>query len=73
MTTPDHPEVCGWMLLQAGVITPLEELAFLDDEGHSPEIPPSITTTNAHHPKLFDLKPGETVSEDIARKSSKTT
>lgn len=73
MATPDHPEVpgvCGWMLLQAGVITPLEEPAFLDDEGPSPEIPPFITTTNAR--ELFDLQPGETVSEAIARKSSKT-
>jgi hypothetical protein len=50
MAAPDHPEVpsvCGWMLLQSGAITPLEEPAFLDDEGPSAEIPPFITTTNA--------------------------
>lgn len=58
------------MLLQAGVITPLEDPAFLDDEGPSAEIPPFIATTNAR--ELFDLQPGETVSEAIARKSSKT-
>lgn len=58
------------MLLQAGVITPLEEPAFLDDEGPSAEIPPFITTTNAR--ELYDLQPGETVSEAIARKRSKT-
>jgi hypothetical protein len=73
MAAPDHPEisgVCGWMLLQAGVITPLEEPAFLDEEGPSAEIPPFITTTNAR--ELYDLQPGETVSEAIARKRSKT-
>lgn len=58
------------MLLQAGVITPLEEPGFLDDEGPSADIPPFISTTNAR--ELFDLQPGETVSEAIARKSSKT-
>lgn len=73
MTTPDRtevPSVCGWMLLQSGAITPLEEPAFLDDEGPSAEIPPFITTTNAR--ELYDLQPGETVSEAIVRKSSKT-
>ena len=56
MTTPDRPEVCGWMLLQAGVITPLEDPAFLDDEGHSAEIPPFITTTNAGSSQNSDNK-----------------
>ena len=70
MTTPDRPEVCGWMLLQAGVITPLEDPAFLEDEGPRAEIPPFITTTNAR--ELFNLQPGKTVSEAIARKSPKT-
>lgn len=41
------------------------EPAFLDDEGPSAEIPPFITTTNAR--ELYDLQPGETVSEAIAR------
>lgn len=45
----------------------LEEPAFLDDEGPSAEIPPFITTTNAR--ELYDLRPGETVSEAIARRS----
>lgn len=70
MATPNRPEFCGWMLLQAEVITPLEEPAFLDDAGPSPEIPSFTTTTNAC--ELFDLQPDETVSEAIARKSSKT-
>ena len=43
----------------------LEEPAFLDDEGPSAEIPPFITTTNAR--ELYDLQPGETVPEAIAR------
>lgn len=43
----------------------LEEPAFLDDDGPSVEIPPFITTTNAR--ELYDLRPGETVSEAIAR------
>lgn len=43
----------------------LEEPAFLDDDGPSAEIPPFITTTNAR--ELFDLRPGETVSEAITR------
>ena len=47
----------------------LEEPAFLDDEGPSAEIPPFITTTNAR--ELFDLRPGETVSEAIARRNAK--
>jgi len=57
MATPDRPEapgVCGWMLLQSGAITPLEEPAFLDDEGPSAEIPPFITTINAR--ELYDLQ-----------------
>ena len=57
------------MLLQSGAITPLEEPAFLDDEGPSAETPPFITTTNAR--ELYDLQPGETVSEAITRKSLK--
>jgi len=56
------------MLLQAGVITPLEDPAFLDDEGPSAEIPPFITTTNAR--ELYDLRPGETVAQAAARKAS---
>lgn len=47
----------------------LEEPAFLDDEGPSAEIPPFITTTNAR--ELYDLRPGETVSEAIARGNTK--
>ena len=47
----------------------LEEPAFLDDEGPSAEIPPFITTTNAR--ELYDLRPGETVSEAIARRNAK--
>ncbi len=47
----------------------LEEPAFLDDEGPSAEIPPFITTTNAR--ELYDLRPGETVSEAIARRNVK--
>ena len=58
------------MLLQSGAITPLEEPTFLDEEGPSAEIPPFITTTNTR--ELYDLQPGETVSEAIARKSLKT-
>lgn len=49
--------------------TALEEPAFLDDEGPSAEIPPFITTTNAR--ELYDLRPGETVSEAIARRNAK--
>lgn len=73
MTIPDRPEVpsvCGWMLLQSGAITPLEEPAFLDNDGPSAEIPQFITTTNAR--ELYDIQPGETVSEAVSRKSSKT-
>ena len=44
------------MLLQAGVITPLEDPAFLDDEGPSAEIPPFITTTNAGSSQNSDNK-----------------
>ncbi len=44
-----------------------EEPAFLDDEGPSADIPPFITTTNAR--ELYDLRPGETVPEAIARKA----
>jgi len=47
----------------------LEEPAFLDDEDLSVEIPPFITTTNSR--ELYDLRPGETVSEAIARRSAK--
>ena len=47
----------------------LEEPAFLDDEGPSAEIPSFITTTNAR--ELYDLRPGETVSEAIARRNAK--
>ncbi|WP_395827867.1 conjugal transfer protein TraD [Collimonas sp.] len=47
----------------------LEEPAFLDDDGPSAEIPPFITTTNAR--ELYDLRPGETVSEAIARRNAK--
>jgi hypothetical protein len=46
-----------------------EEPAFLDDEGPSAEIPPFITTMNARD--LYDLRPGETVSEAIARRNAK--
>jgi hypothetical protein len=46
-----------------------EEPAFLDDDGPSTEIPPFITTTNAR--ELYDLRPGETVSEAIARRNAK--
>jgi hypothetical protein len=46
-----------------------EEPAFLDDDGPSAEIPPFITTTNAR--ELYDLRPGETVSEAIARRDAK--
>ena len=47
-----------------------EQPEFLDDEGPSADIPPFITTTNAR--ELYDLQPGETVSEAIARKGTKT-
>lgn len=47
----------------------LEEPAFLDDDGPSAEIPPFITTTNAH--ELYNLRPGETVMEAIARRNAK--
>ena len=47
----------------------LEEPAFLDDEGPSADIPPFITTTNAR--ELYGLRPGETVSEAIARHNAK--
>ena len=47
----------------------MEEPTFLDDEGPSMEIPPFITTTNAR--ELYDLRPGETVSEAIARRDAK--
>ena len=46
-----------------------EEPAFLDDDGPSAEIPPFITTTNAR--ELYDLRPGETVPEAIARRNAK--
>ena len=46
-----------------------EEPAFLDDDGPSAEIPLFITTKNAR--ELFDLRPGETMSEAIARLNSK--
>ena len=46
-----------------------EEPAFLDDDGPSAEIPPFITTTNAR--ELYDLQPGEAVSEAIARCQAK--
>ena len=46
-----------------------EEPAFLDDEGPSAEVPPFITTTNAR--ELYDLRPGETVSEAIIRNRHK--
>ena len=46
-----------------------EEPAFLDDDGPSAEVPPFITTTNAR--ELYDLRPGETVSEAIARCKAK--
>ena len=45
------------------------EPAFLDDEGPSADIPPFITTTNAR--ELYDLRPGETVAEAIARHNAK--
>jgi hypothetical protein len=51
------------------LIGALEEPAFLDDDGPSTEIPPFITTTNAR--ELYDLRPGETVSEAIARRNAK--
>lgn len=44
---------------------PDDEPVFLDDDGPSAEIPPFITTTNAR--ELYALRPGETVSEAIAR------
>ena len=44
-----------------------EEPAFLDDEGPSTDIPPFITTSNAR--ERYDLRPGETVAEAIARKA----
>ena len=47
----------------------LEEPAFLDDDGPSAEIPPFITTANAR--ELYDLKPGETVVDAIARGNAK--
>ena len=47
----------------------LEEPAFLDEEGPGAEIPPFITTTNTH--ELYDIRPGETVSEAIARRNAK--
>lgn len=43
------------------------EPAFLDDDGPSNDLPPFITTTNAA--ELYDLQPGETVLEAIARKA----
>ncbi len=46
-----------------------EQPAFLDDEGPSIELPPFITTTNAS--ELYDLRPGETMSEAIARRDAK--
>lgn len=45
------------------------EPAFLDDDGPSEEIPLFITTKNAR--ELYDLRPGETVSEAIARRDAK--
>ena len=45
------------------------EPAFLDDEGPSADIPPFIITTNAR--ELYDLRPGETVPEAIARHNAK--
>lgn len=47
----------------------LEEPAFLDNDGPSAEIPLFITTTNAR--ELYDLRPGETVSEAIVRRNAK--
>ncbi|WPX45297.1 MULTISPECIES: conjugal transfer protein TraD [unclassified Undibacterium] len=46
-----------------------EEPAFLDDDGPSADIPPFITISNAR--ELYDLRPGETVSEAIARRDAK--
>ncbi|MEO8120233.1 MAG: antitoxin VbhA family protein [Rhodoferax sp.] len=48
-----------------------EEPAFLDNDGPSAEIPPFITTTNAR--ELYEIRPGETVSEAIARRNAKGT
>jgi hypothetical protein len=67
--SPEEPkQVCGWMLMQAGVITTLEEPAFLDDDGPSVEIPPFITTTNAR--ELYGIRPGETIQQAMARRDA---
>ncbi|MGZ7172289.1 pirin [Burkholderia gladioli] len=44
------------------------EPTFLDDEGPNLDIPLFITRANAR--ELFGLRPGETVAQAIARKSS---
>ena len=43
------------------------EPAFLDDDGPSEDLPRIVSTTNAR--ELYDLRPGETVLEAIARKT----
>lgn len=45
-----------------------QEPAFLDEDGPSLEIPPFISTANAH--TLFGLKDGESVLEAMARHKS---
>lgn len=42
-----------------------EEPTFLDGDGPCDDLPPVPTTTNAR--ELYGLRPGETVSEAIAR------
>ncbi|WP_129560959.1 hypothetical protein [Paraburkholderia dokdonella] len=44
------------------------EPTFLDDDGPSLDVPLFITKSNAR--ELFGLRPGETVAQAVARKSS---
>jgi hypothetical protein len=44
------------------------EPTFLDDDGPSLDVPLFITKSNAR--ELFGLRPGETVAQVVARKSS---
>lgn len=47
------------------------EPTFLDDEGPSLDVPLFITRTNAR--ELFGLRPGETVTEAVAREPAEAT
>lgn len=46
-----------------------EEPAFLDDDNGNDDVPPFITTTNAR--ELYDIQPGETLAEAVARRGTK--